>query len=127
MILIDTSSWVEALREKGDPVVRQRVFGYLRHGQACWTSVVRLELWNGARGEREKRVLREFEQVLPELEMSTLVWEEAYALARRARASGHTIPIPDLMIFACARHHQVEVDSTDEHFRLLQNLDALES
>jgi predicted nucleic acid-binding protein len=122
MILIDTSCWIEALRERGDADVRRRVHEHMHGGRACWTPVVRLELWNGARGDREKKVLREFEQVLPELEMSAEVWDIACDLARRARASGLTIPVTDLLIAACARHHDVEVESTDEHFAELGKL-----
>ncbi len=122
IILIDTSCWVEALRERGDADVRRQVQGHMLSGDARWNSVVRLELWNGARGEREKKVLREFEGVLPELSMPTEVWELAYELARRARAAGRTIPIADLLICACARYHQVEVLSVDEHFAALAEL-----
>ncbi|MGH7959746.1 MAG: PIN domain-containing protein, partial [Opitutaceae bacterium] len=87
-----------------------------------WTAVVRLELWNGARGDREKRALREFEEVLPELEMAAAVWDIACDLARRSRAGGLTVPVTDLMIAACARHHGVEIDSTDPHFAELEKL-----
>jgi hypothetical protein len=38
-------------------------------GDACWCPVVRLELWNGARGSQEKRVLRDMEVQLPTLEI----------------------------------------------------------
>ncbi len=116
MMLVDTSCWIEALRERGDPEVRRRVHDHVQGGRACWTPVVRLELWNGARGDREKKALREFEQVLPELDMPAEVWKIAGDLARSARTSGLTIPVTDLLIAACARHHGVEVDSTDAHF-----------
>jgi predicted nucleic acid-binding protein len=84
--------------------------------------MIRLELWNGARGDREKKALREFEQVLPELEVTAGVWEAAYDLARRARAAGLTIPVADLLIIACARHHGVAIETTDAHFAELEKL-----
>jgi len=122
VILIDTSCWIEALREHGNAEVRRRVHEHVHGGRACWTPVVRLELWNGARGDREKKTLREFEQVLPELDMPAKVWDIACELARRARAAGLTIPITDLLIAACARHHGVEVESTDAHIAELREL-----
>jgi predicted nucleic acid-binding protein len=122
MILIDTSCWIEALRERGDAEVRRRLHGHVHGGRACWMPVVRLELWNGAHGERERKILREFEQVLPELEMTAEVWDIACDLARRARAAGLTFPVTDLLIAACARHHGVEIDSTDAHFTELEKL-----
>jgi predicted nucleic acid-binding protein len=122
MILIDTSCWIEALRERGNIEVRRRLHEHLHGGRACWMPVIRLELWNGARGDREKRVLREFETVLPELEMTPKVWDIACDLARRSRTAGMTIPVTDLLIAACARHHGVEIDSTDMHFATLEKL-----
>jgi predicted nucleic acid-binding protein len=122
MILIDTSVWIEALRDHGDPATGRRVHEYLKSGRACWMPMIRLELWNGARGEREKRALREFEQVLAELEVTPEVWERATDLARRARAVGLTVPAADILIIACARHLGVEVESTDAHFVALEKL-----
>jgi predicted nucleic acid-binding protein len=122
MVLIDTSAWIEALRERGNPDIRKRVHEHMQGGQACWMPVVRLELWNGARGDREKKALREFEQVLPELEVTAGVWDAAYDLARRARTAGLTIPVADLLIIACARHHGVAIETTDAHFSELEKL-----
>jgi|APGre2960657505_1045072.scaffolds.fasta_scaffold19137_2 predicted nucleic acid-binding protein len=122
MILVDTSCWIEVLRERGDAAVCRRMNDLVRSGQACWSPVVRLELWNGARGIREKKALREFEQVLPELEMPAEVWEIACELARNARTAGLTIPATDLLIAACARHHGVGIESTDAHFTELNKL-----
>lgn len=116
MILIDTSCWIEVLRERGDAVIRRRVQEHLVSGRACWSTVVRLELWNGARGAVEKSALREFEQVLPELDLPPEAWELACELARRARTAGLTIPVTDLLIAACAQHHGVEIESMDTHF-----------
>lgn len=113
MILVDTSSWIHALRINGDPVVRARVEDALRDGEACWCPMIRLELWNGAGGDRERRILREFERVLPELAVDEAVWQAAYELGRRARAAGVTIPATDLLVADCARHHGAELEAAD--------------
>ena len=122
MILIDTSVWIEGLRERGNPELKRRVHDLLKGNRACWMPMIRLELWNGARGEREKRALRDFEQVLPELEVTAEVWEIANDLARRARAAGLTVPAADLLIVACARYHGIEIESTDAHVAELGKL-----
>jgi predicted nucleic acid-binding protein len=122
MKLVDTSSWIEQLRERGDPEVRDRVNDLLRQGDACWCPAVRLELWIGARGSHEKTVLHRYERVLPELEITGEVWEHAYDLARRARAAGLTCPAPDVLIAACARSYGLEVEARDAHFPRLMRL-----
>ena len=122
MILIDTSSWIHFLRPTGDENVQGRVEALLKSGEACWCPIVQLELWNGARGNRERKVLNDFSKVLPSLSMDSEVWTAAYALARRARASGLTIPATDILITACARRHGAGLESSDKDFSLLQNI-----
>ena len=119
LVLIDTSSWIHLLRPDGDPEVRRRVEVALRSGDACWCPIVQLELWNGARGDHEQRVLRRFAEVLPVLAMDEDVWSAAYDLARRARSRGVTVPAADVAIAACARRHGAGLESADRDFDLL--------
>lgn len=119
MILIDTSSWIHLLRPSGDPKVRSRVEAALANGQACWCPLVQLELWNGARGRRERTVLHHFEAVLPELPIVAEAWSAAFDLARRAHARGVTIPTTDLILAACAGRHDVNLETADSDFEFL--------
>lgn len=116
MVLVDTSSWIHFLRPDGDAEVGARVQRLLRDGSACWCPLVRLELWNGAGGEREKKVLRDFERLVPELSITPQVWDEAYSLARKCRSAAVTAPASDLLIAACARHHGVPLEYSDSDF-----------
>ena len=116
MVLIDTSSWIHFLRPTGNAAARARVKAALQAGAACWCPVVRLELWDGAGGDREKRVLKEFERLLPELGITVEVWDTAYDLARRCRAAGITAPATDLLIIACCRYHGAQLEQSDSDF-----------
>jgi predicted nucleic acid-binding protein len=120
--LIDTSSWIEQLRRGGDPAVRERVEALLAAGEAAWCPIVRLELWNGARGSRERTVLTAMEREIPSLEIGPAVWDEAAALARSARERGVTVPATDLLVAACARRHGVALEHSDSHFALIASL-----
>ncbi len=111
------------LRPSGDPVVRGRVETALTNGQACWCPLVQLELWNGARGQREQRVLSDFARTLPELPIDEAVWHAAYGLAQRARAAGVTVPATDVIILSCARRHGAAIETADGDFELLQSVD----
>ncbi len=122
MTLIDTSAWVEQLRATGNAVVRARVEFLLQTGQAAWCAAVRLELWAGAGNEKERATLRAYEQELPELPIDDQVWEEACELAGRCRKAGKTAPVSDVLIAACARHHRVDLETTDAHFDFLLKL-----
>lgn len=122
MILIDTSSWIHLLRPSGDSAVRCRVESALRSGEACWCPLIRLELWNGARGQKEHRVLEEFSRILPELPINNAVWQEACSLARQARSHGVTIPATDIVIASCARHHGASMETADPDFDLIVSI-----
>lgn len=116
MTLVDTSSWVEALRVDGEEEVRERVRRLLLRGEAVLCHMVLLELWNGVRGAHEKRKLRKLEQGVPCLAMTDEVWQLARNLAIKCRDAGYTVPATDLLIVACARHHGSKLDHCDSHF-----------
>jgi predicted nucleic acid-binding protein len=122
VILVDSSAWIHMLRPNGDAAVRERVTRALDMGEACWCPIIRLELWNGAGGDRDRKVLKDFERLLPELAIDHEVWNAAFDLARRARSAGVSVPATDLLIAACARHHQVALEQADSDFLQLEKL-----
>ncbi len=122
MILVDSSSWIHFLRPNGDPKVRSRVEAALTSGEACWCPLVRLELWNGAAGDRDRKSLRDFEDVLLEIAIDDDVWASAYELARRARSAGVSAPATDILIAACARRHGADLETADSDFERLAAL-----
>ena len=104
------------LRADGDKAARKRVESLLLAGEACWCPMIRLELWNGARGDRDKKALRDFERTLPELPITEAVWKAAYALAVQARRDGVTAPASDILIAACAKVHGATLEHSDSDF-----------
>jgi len=119
MVMVDSSSWIESLRKTGRQEVRDRVAALLTAGEAAWCNIVRLELWNGARGVAEKKALKELEADVRNLPIDDEVWERSIDLAIRARAAGMSVPVGDLIIMACARRHDVGLEHCDDHMRLL--------
>ena len=83
---------------------------------------MRLELWNGAAGGRDKKILKDFEEVLLELVIDDEAWSVAYGLARQARLAGVSVPSSDILIAACARRHGAELEAADSDFALLATL-----
>jgi predicted nucleic acid-binding protein len=113
--LIDASSWVEYLRdlksETGD-----RVEGLVLGGEAAWCDMTLVELWHGVRGAREKRELAEMEKDITRVAVDENVWRLASKLAFRCREKGFTVPVSDIVIAACATHHNIELEHCDKHF-----------
>ena len=123
-VLVDSSLWVHQLRKGGDPAKRDRVNDLLQTGLAVWCPPVRLELWWGVTNDTERATLRRYEALLPSHEISPAVWEMAVRLADRGRAAGATVPLADLLIFACAAVHDLDLAHDDAHFLQLKQLDV---
>jgi predicted nucleic acid-binding protein len=121
MKLIDTSCWTHALRRKGDKAIRDRVGALLKNSEAAWCQLVRLELWRGANTDWDKQLLRHLESQVKMMAISTPVWDRAVYFAQQLRVGGVIIPLPDLVVFACASVHGVEVEHNDQHFELLKS------
>lgn len=122
MVLIDSSLWIPSLRHAGSSEDLATVAERIRAGEAAWCAAVRLELWAGVRDDRERKAMSAFKKVVTDLPMSGAVWESAIELADKARRRGFTIPYPDLLIFACAQEHRVELLHRDRHFEMLATL-----
>ncbi len=122
VVLIDTSSWIETLRENGRDEIREKVTKLTLEGRAAWCEMVRLELWNGVRGERERQILKRIEQDITRLPITPEVWEKSIALSQLCRRIGKTVPSTDILIAACAWHHGVEIEYCDHHFSILQTV-----
>jgi len=121
--LIDTSAWIETLRPSGEPAIRDQVRDLTVDDRAVLCDLVRLELWNGAQGSREHRLLRELEENLKTVPTTPEVWDLARSLAQAARSKGLTVPAADILISACAEHHGLGiVHKKDAHFDRLAEL-----
>lgn len=123
-VLVDSSLWVHQLRKRGDPAKRDRVNQLLENGEAAWCPAVRLELWRGVTNDAERKTLRRYEALLPDYEISAEVWDRAIGLADRGRDAGVTVPLADLVIFACAKIHGLGIAHDDAHFDELAKLEA---
>jgi predicted nucleic acid-binding protein len=115
--LIDSSSWIHALRRTGDPVIRQRVNDLLVDGSAAWCPIVQVELWQGVKHKSEADFLRQLEFNITLLKMTDAVWKKACSLGQKTRAAGKPVPTTDLLIAACALTHKIPVEHCDRHLK----------
>jgi predicted nucleic acid-binding protein len=118
LILIDTSGWVEFLRDTANPVC-QRVDELLADGFAV-CEPVRMEVLAGARDERHLNDLRRL------LARGTLItteptdYEEAAALYRVSRRNGATVrKMIDCLIASIAIRSETPLLHADSDFDVL--------
>ncbi len=119
MFLIDTSLWIEFLRNKGNPVHQQRVETLLVEGNARIAAPVLIELWNGVKGKEERSRISAIQDAVPELKCTDEVFALSYQMADRARGAGLSIPAIDILIFSIARFYGARLESLDLHFKKL--------
>jgi predicted nucleic acid-binding protein len=115
MKLVDTSSWVEYLRER-ESEIGDRIEALVLSGEAALCDITLVELWHGARGAKEKRELAEMEKEIEHIAVDAAVWRLASKLALRCHEKGLTVPISDIVTAACAVAHGLELEHCDKHF-----------
>ncbi|PZS26746.1 MAG: VapC toxin family PIN domain ribonuclease [Pseudonocardiales bacterium] len=107
-LLVDKSAL--ARRAEPDPAL----------GEPCLCAVTRFEMLYSARSPRAFEQLETELDALHELRTDA----ETIAIARTAQRelaahSQHRVPIPDLLIGACAQQHQAAVLHVDRHYETL--------
>lgn len=124
MILIDTSAWVEFLRDTGSPVCA-RVDGVLDHDiSTCHP--IRMEVLAGARDELHLADLRRLLARASILPTEPIDYEEAAALYRKCRRGGETVrKLIDCLIAAVAIRADVPVLHSDADFDVLARWTSL--
>ena len=119
MILVETSAWIEHLRD-GDQAVADAVDAALRSGTAASTEPVILELLAGARSEQHLSSLRGLLGRTSLLPVATEDWREAAQLYRLCRANGKTVrSMLDCLIGSVAIRNGVALLHRDRDFLTL--------
>jgi predicted nucleic acid-binding protein len=97
-------------------------------GELCLCAVTRMELLYSARSaadyERIGVALGEFRELRMDAETFAIAETAQRELAEQGR---HRVPIPDLLIAACAQSHGADVLHVDRHFDLLAGVLAFTS
>lgn len=124
MILVDTSAWVEFLRDTGSATCARVDRVLSDHIATCHP--VRMEVLAGARDERHLHELRGLvarASLLPTLPVD---YEQAALLYRTCRRSGDTVrKLMDCLIAAHAIREQVPLLHADNDFDVLARHSAL--
>jgi predicted nucleic acid-binding protein len=116
MILVDTSVLVDYLRAR-TPRVRK----LLVERQAAICGVVRAELLCGARTrEDESRIVAALAG-FRSLEIPDSAWDDLGRHLFRLRQAGLAVPFQDALLATVAILHNIELWTTDGHFRMMQS------
>ena len=120
MILIDTSAWIEFLRRKGNPAVKQRVAEVMSADAAAFTCPVLFELMAGARDEAEAALVRQATGFCRRVQFEPRDWEQASEIERTLRGQGAMVPRDDIFVASVAVRVKMPVLCCDSHFDVIR-------
>ena len=118
MILIDTSAWIEFLRDTGSPTCNRvdRVLG----GEIATCEAVRMEVLSGARDEQHLQSLRRLLARAAAIPIEPADYDAAAALYRLCRRERETVRrMTDCLIAAVAIRADAAVLHNDSDFDTL--------
>lgn len=120
MILVDSSAWIEFLRETGSPAHRQ-VLAAVEGDRAAWTDAVAMELLAGAGSDAEREDLRRLLYGRHFLGAEGPAdFEDAAELFRACRRGGETPrQLTDCLIAVVAMRNEVELLCCDADFQVI--------
>ena len=120
MILVDTSVWVQALRQ-GDSDEAHELSRLLDEDLVTLAAPVRLEILSGA-GKRHLATLERLLSALPVLYPERSTWDLALSWVDIATRRGQQFGLADLLIGAQATETDAAIWSLDRDFERLASL-----
>lgn len=118
-VLADTSAWIEFFRRGKSPVA-DSVERLIRDEGVLVVGPVTMELLAGISSRGEGQRIERLLGGLPFEDIGRDDWEAAGETARDLRRRGVTVPMSDILIATVARRLDVQVLTTDKHFRELK-------
>ncbi len=114
MILIDSSAWIQALREPNSIVFRRTE--EIIEQEACTCGVIIQEVLQGIHDLKVLKEIRMRFWTLPYLETTRETYVAAAHLFQRCRSRGIQVHTVDTLIMALAIQHTVPVFAVDADF-----------
>jgi hypothetical protein len=119
LVLIDTSVWINYFR--GERETCEEVGKLIDAGRVCCLKLIMGELIQGARGEKEIKIIRDLIDVFPLLEESSDSWGKAGILSFQLRKAGKNIGLGDCYIATVAGENDATIYSLDRQFKEVQS------
>jgi predicted nucleic acid-binding protein len=118
-VLVDTSAWVDFFRNPRSPVA-EILSSLLRHNLACYTGLIAVELYRGAKGQGELDSLDELFETIHYLPVSDSFYRKAGQFCYRLARKGITVGTVDAMIATATLEHHCPLLTLDRHFKEIE-------
>jgi len=125
MFLVDSSVWIEYLRPKGSPNVKERVRTILQKEEMVSCGIIVVEILRGAKNEKDFESLRESLMSLPQIPIDDTVIERASRWGFLLDRKGKVVSTSDLII-ASAAYKKARLLHSDRDFGTIASIVDLE-
>jgi predicted nucleic acid-binding protein len=116
--LIESSLWVDFTRRKSPGALKARIHPWILDPQAVICEAVAFEVLRHATSAERSQIEAQF-STLPLLPTPTHLWREAARLGQKCRDKGINAGSLDLLIAACALHHDAEIVTFDADYQAI--------
>lgn len=116
-VLIDSSAWIHFLRRTSG--WHETVAAILKEDRALTCGLIMMEIFRGARSQKEKRLLEEYFYLLEYVDLSKQDYREAADLAMQLAKKGFIIKTVDLLISHLALKNKCSLLHDDSDFEMV--------
>jgi predicted nucleic acid-binding protein len=125
MFLVDSSVWIEYLRPKGSPKVKERIRIILQRDEVVSCGIIVVEILRGAKNEKDFESLKDSLMSLPQIPIDDTVIERASKWGFLLDRKGKVVPTTDLFI-ASAAYEKACLLHSDSDFEIIGSMVDLE-
>jgi hypothetical protein len=123
LVLVDTSAWID-FWNGSEKARREILTALLGEDRAAVNPVIRMEALTGARDEAQYRFIGDSFGGIDSLALTDEVFRLGERLRFELARKGTLVPIPDVIIAACAIVHRVMLLERDKHFQVIARHDS---
>jgi tRNA(fMet)-specific endonuclease VapC len=124
-VLVDTSVWIEFFRKK-ESSFSKRLKSYLELNQVYYTGPIAVELYQGAKTNKEIDVIDQLLQDIHYVEITRTHYHHAGQISHQAAQSGKIFSIVDIILAVVAHDENLRLLSLDAHFKEITRFCPLE-
>ncbi len=122
-VLADSSYYIRLMREGRDPLRSLALTSAMRDVAIC--GVVRVEVGRALRPIERLKKFQAAWNVMLNVPTDNRIWDDVEDLAWQLDRSGMILPLPDLVIAACAKRIGAVVLTYDKHFQHIPGVRAV--
>ena len=123
-VLIDTSVWIDFFRKMDSPV-SVKVREYLKLNQVYYTGPILVELYQGAKTQREIEILDQLFDTIHYIDITREHYHHAGMVSQKAAREGKVFSTIDVILAVLAHDGGFSLYSLDRHFQDISRYCAL--